>query len=204
MGFDLYGERPTVKTGTVKPKEIDWDTATEEDKKVYWELQDKFRAENPGDYFRANVWGWRPIWSFVCEVCPDILTEEDFKRGQYNDNHLIEEDRARDIAKRLRNKMDLARERQKQYETEAPAKEKFNKMLEDAGRYIFEEISKPKTPLITCPGDMEIHDPENYKRWETLVHSGNIKFDEMSYPIDADFIEEFANFAEHSGGFRIN
>ena len=131
MGFDLYGERPTVKTGTVKPKEIDWDTATEEDKKVYWELQDKFRAENPGDYFRANVWGWRPIWSFVCEVCPDILTEEDFKRGQYNDNHLIEEDRARDIAKRLRNKMDLARERQKQYEAEAPNKEKFNQMLSE-------------------------------------------------------------------------
>ena len=51
---------------------------------------------------------------------------------------------------------------------------------------------------------METHDPENYKRWETLTHYNNIKFDEMSYPIDADFIEEFANFAEHSGGFRIN
>jgi len=203
MGFDLYGERPTIKEGTVKPKEINWDTATQNEKEIYWEAQDKFRAENPGDYFRANVWSWRPIWSFVCEVCSDILTEEDFKRGQYNDNHLIEEDRARDIAKRLREKMNLARERQKQYETEAPAKEKFNKMLEDAGRYIFEEISKPKSILITCPGDMETHDPENYKKWETLVHSGNIKFDEMSYPIDADFIEEFANFAEHSGGFRI-
>ena len=204
MGFDLYGERPTVKTGTVKPKEIDWDTATEEDKKVYWELQDKFRAENPGDYFRANVWGWRPIWSFVCEVCPDILTEEDFKRGQYNDNHLIEEDRARDIAKRLREKMDLARKRQKQYEAEAPNKEKFNKMLENAANFIFNKISKPKSEFITCPGDMETHDPENYKRWEILMHYHNIKFDEMSYPINAESIKEFANFAEHSGGFRIN
>ncbi len=204
MGFDLYGERPTIKTGTVKPKEIDWDTATEEDKKVYWELQDKFRAENPGDYFRANVWGWRPIWSFVCEVCPDILTEEDFEKGQYNDNHLIEEDRARDIAKRLREKMDLARDRQKKYEAEAPNKDKFNTMLENAATFLYNEISKPKSPLINCPGDMETHDPENYKRWETLINYNNIKFDETSYPIDADFIEEFANFAEHSGGFRIN
>ena len=32
MGFDLYGERPTVKEGTVKPKEINWDTATQEEK----------------------------------------------------------------------------------------------------------------------------------------------------------------------------
>ena len=192
MGFDLHGERPTVKEGTVRPKEINWETATQNEKEIYWEAQDKFRAENPGDYFRANVWGWRPIWSFVCEVCPDILTEEDFKRGQYNDNHLIEEDRAKDIAKRLREKMDLARDRQKKYEAEAPNKEKFNK------------ISKPKSELITCPGDMQTHDPENYERWETLVHSGHIKFDEMSYPINAKYIEEFANFAENSGGFRIN
>ena len=162
------------------------------------------RPTGKGDYFRANVWYWRPIWSFVCEVCADILTEEDFKRGQYNDNHLIEEDRAKDIAKRLREKMDLAKERQKKYETEAPNKEKFNKMLEDAASFIYKNISKPKSELITCPGDMETHDPENYERWETLMHSGKIQFDEMSYPINAKAIEEFAEFAEHSGGFRIN
>ena len=51
---------------------------------------------------------------------------------------------------------------------------------------------------------MEIHDLENYKRWEKLVHSGHIQFDEMSYPVNAKAIEEFAEFAEHSGGFRIN
>ena len=204
MGFDLYGERPTIKKGTVRPEEIDWDTANDKEKEKYWDLQREFRDANPGEYFRANVWFWRPIWNFVCEVCPDILTEEDFKRGQYNDNHLIEEDRAKDIAKRLREKMDLAKERQKKYESEAPNKDKFNTMLEDAGRFIFEKISKPKSELITCPGDMQIHDPENYKRWETLTHYDNIKFDEMSYPINAKAIEEFAEFAEHSGGFRIN
>ena len=80
MGFDLYGERPTIKEGTVKPKEINWDTATQEEKEAYWEAQYKFREANPGDYFRANVWGWRPIWEFVCEMCPDILTEEDHKQ----------------------------------------------------------------------------------------------------------------------------
>ena len=42
-------------------------------------LIDKFRSENPGDYFSANAWTWRPIWNFVCEVCPDILTEEELK-----------------------------------------------------------------------------------------------------------------------------
>ena len=204
MGFDLYGERPTVKTGTVKPKEIDWDNATDDENDIYWKAQDKFRAENPGDYFRANVWGWRPIWNFTCEMCPDILTEEDLERGHYNDNHLIEEDRARDIAKRLREKMDLAKERQKKYEAESPNKIKFNNMLEEAGDFLFKEISKPKNKLISCPGDMETYDPENYKRWKSLLHSQGTKFDDTSYPVNAEWIEEFANFAEHSGGFRIN
>ena len=41
MGFDLYGERPTIKEGTVKPKDINWDTATDEEKAA---LRDKLRA----------------------------------------------------------------------------------------------------------------------------------------------------------------
>ena len=204
MGFDLHGERPTVKTGSVKPKEIDWDNATDEEKNIYWEAQDKFRAENPGDYFRANSWAWRPIWNFTCEMCPDILTEKDAKAGHFNDNHLIEEDRARNIAKRLREKMDIAKDRQKIYEAELSNKEKFNDMLEKAARFLFDNISKPKSILITCPADMEHRDPENYKRWEILMHYQSVQFDETSYPINAEYIEEFANFAEHSGGFRIN
>ena len=36
------------------------------------------------------------------------------------------------------------------------------------------------------------------------MHYQSVKFDETSYPINAEYIEEFANFAEHSGGFRIN
>ena len=39
---------------------------------------------------------------------------------------------------------------------------------------------------------------------DLIKENSNIKFDETSYPINAEWIEEFANFAEHSGGFRIN
>ena len=33
MGFDLHGENPIIKEGTVRPEEIDWDTATDKEKK---------------------------------------------------------------------------------------------------------------------------------------------------------------------------
>src|SRR4051794_28452822 len=29
-----------------------------------------------GEYFRANVWSWRPIHALITDLCPDLLDEE--------------------------------------------------------------------------------------------------------------------------------
>lgn len=58
MGVDISGRNPIVR-GT-KP-EIDWNTATQEEKDKYFELRDAWDEQNPGDYFRANWWSWRPL-----------------------------------------------------------------------------------------------------------------------------------------------
>jgi len=50
---------------------------------------------------------------------------------------------------------------------------------------------------------METHDPANYKRWTQLVHFGELQFDSPSYPFNANYIKEFANFCLNSGGFEI-
>ena len=54
-----------------------------------------------GDYFRNNVWWWRPLWAYVCEVCGDFLNKEDIRAGDFNDCYQIDEDKARQIAERL-------------------------------------------------------------------------------------------------------
>lgn len=58
------------------------------------------RSEN-GEYFRNNVWGWRRLWAFVVEVCPDILTDEDIENGSFNNGHTYSEKKALAIATRL-------------------------------------------------------------------------------------------------------
>jgi|TARA_R110002020_G_scaffold330634_2_gene546240 hypothetical protein len=62
-------------------------------------------APNPevkgSDYFRNNVWWWRPLWEFVVGCCPDILTEDDAHGGQFNDGHRITENKAVAIGTRL-------------------------------------------------------------------------------------------------------
>ena len=116
MGFDISGVNPKMNTKKDEfplLKKYDWDNyKTFEDRSnamkenneedAYWEQYEEELAANPGIYFRNNVWWWRPLWDFVCDHCPDILTQEDMEHGCYNNNHEITEKKAKKIAKRLK------------------------------------------------------------------------------------------------------
>ena len=113
MGFDLTGLDP--KMNTEHPQEyndilklygkdgwLDWSMdIPEATKDRYFELQYQFKEDNPGNYFRNNVWYWRPLWNFVCDNCSDFLTEKDMDKGNYNDCAKISKTKAVKIAKRL-------------------------------------------------------------------------------------------------------
>ena len=38
-----------------------------------------------GEYFRANVWSWRPIHALIIELCSDLLDEATIESIGYND-----------------------------------------------------------------------------------------------------------------------
>lgn len=65
MGMDISGINP-IRRG--EEPTIDWDTSTREEQDKYWELTQKYRDENPGVYFRANLWSWRPIAELITSV----------------------------------------------------------------------------------------------------------------------------------------
>lgn len=69
MGMDVYGLNPQL-VGE-KPVAPDWNTATEEQKDAYFKAQDDFEEANPGYYFRANVWAWRPI-HVLCDLAINV------------------------------------------------------------------------------------------------------------------------------------
>ena len=110
MGFDLYGENPKVVIGFSDKKSERYEelasmSYSDREKQgfndEYWELQSEWENNNPGNYFRNNVWWWRPLWSFTCDQCADFLTEDDMNAGCYNDNYIITEDKA--VAIKLNN-----------------------------------------------------------------------------------------------------
>ena len=118
MGFDLHGMNP--EESTPKPewtKDDPWISTEKEgvltiDPQIKEEYDDfmkekwKWSDENEGAYFRSNVWWWRPLWTFVCRVCDNVLTGEDYERGSSNDGHRISKTKTKRIASRLRKLID--------------------------------------------------------------------------------------------------
>lgn len=58
-------------------------------------------ASLKGEYFRNNVWWWRPLQTLIALKCRDILSPADLQGLNFNDGYLIEGDKATQIAARL-------------------------------------------------------------------------------------------------------
>ena len=119
MGYDLSGLDPVLrveKEGAYetyhKYANMDWNERQDifkKDKELedkFWEEYNARDNENPGIYFRANVWWWRRIWQFTCLTCDDILNEDDIAGGGSNSYHEITADKASLIAKKLQEEID--------------------------------------------------------------------------------------------------
>lgn len=140
MGFDLSGIKPchpdSVPCEEPSGRPWDEDGGTKESWKAYW----AWIENTPGAYFRNNVWWWRPLWSFICFNCEDILTEKDMTSGSYNDFHKISKTKAIKIADRLETLLDEGKvdEHAKEYEKERKiAAESKEKDVKFASNYPF-------------------------------------------------------------------
>jgi len=54
------------------------------------------------EYFRANVWSWRPIWRLVATECEDFLPEEAYEAGSVNDGYQIDKEMSLMIHNKLK------------------------------------------------------------------------------------------------------
>ena len=106
MGMDVYGLKPKMNTKMPKvlkdmPEGKDWLDAynkmSKKQKEIYYEAKDKHYEDNPGVYFRNNVWYWRPLWDYVCKNVTS-LTKEDHTNGHSNSGWQISETKAITIA----------------------------------------------------------------------------------------------------------
>ena len=93
MGMDISGLNPKI-TGEKPVFPSNWDELSEKAQSFYWEILKDWERDNPGDYFRANVWSWRPMHMAIIAV-NDLFklgVDEDTLDGMgYNSGHGIKD-----------------------------------------------------------------------------------------------------------------
>ena len=190
MGFDLYGLNPKLKG--VKPS-IDWNTATDKEKDNYVKASNIFEEENPGHYFRNNVWWWRPLAYLIEDKCKDFLTEAQRKSLHYNDGKKYPDKIALKIADRLQEVLDSGEllKLKEEHDQEMQKAKEHNDILESKMKAIVDAHNG------VAPKDLP---KEDFTNWRELQKQKNWA---DSYPFDIDNVKEFILFARCSGGFSI-
>lgn len=221
MGFDLYGMNPENDSQLAKP-EINWDKVKEDkDREKYFDKLHKYQNEVPGDYFRANVWYWRPLWEYVCIHCKGIVTEKDVKSGGYNDGHKISKTKSKRIAARLRRiekngLMNAYINDREEYLNALP--DEWCEVCDGKGtrdgwegwetkdKWLkhHDELSSPlNDSQMFPPGKVSYEWAKECKGCNGCKGTGRKKNFQCSYGLCKEYIQEFMVFCEKSGGFEI-
>lgn len=148
----------------------------------------KSATSEVGEYFRRNVWGWRPLWQYVEDTHSDLARLVEYP--QSNDGDGLDAEASEELARRLRN--DLLDGTAEDYVT-------ARTLLLDAMPDLVCEI---------CEGTGQRPDGLYGVEWKEkgcngCNGTGSKRPWDTYYDLDVDDIKEFADFLESCGGFSI-
>ena len=198
MGFDLYGMNPYNPNKAVKPK-MDWDKpTTEEERKEHFKKLDEYEKEVVGDYFRSNVWWWRPLASYVIKYT-GCVDEKDAEMLGTNDGHEVDDETAQQIHNQLQVLIESGHTQkfQDDYEKERVKAEKHNDKVEKELKKFCDSVEKKLGKTNLAPNDFPKADQD---KWDEIYNKRKWS---ASYPFSVDHVKEFAEFCRFSGGFKI-
>ncbi len=184
MGMDVYGINPVLNSE--KPKDLDWENSTEQERDDYFEAKNRFQNDNPGAYFRASIWSWRPIHMIIETINQQCDLGIDTTGFDYNDGRGIKDPEVcKELAKCIREVV-LASMTEEDSDT---IYLNLGSWVKNDGTFIHSDVSKglPKEPLIMTTS--------------IVTESGDIVH--PSHSVDKDHLEEFCTFLEQCGGFEI-
>lgn len=167
------------------------------------EVKGKNPTTKTGEYFRNNVWWWRPLAEYVCEVAPEIAVGCEY--WQSNDGDGLDENGARELAGRLREEIASGRTAtyamDRQTKLDALPREKCEWCKGTGVRrdWLGTEMAMPEK-VIT----VESHPRYGERGWCNGCDGvGSKESMECSYGFSVENVQKFAEFLEASGGFEI-
>lgn len=140
-----------------------------------------------GEYFRANVWYWRPLWIYVDSINPELTSKVEYPHS--NDGSGLNGKDSRALSQLLLKEIESGK-------TEEYIKE-YYEYLESL-------------PLEDC----EYCEQTGYRTWSQdgievqkvcNACNGELKLKSFAthYPMHIDVVKEFQQFLYHCGGFKI-
>jgi hypothetical protein len=200
MGFDLYGVKPKIKEGSVKPKRPDWNNCSDAERDEYFDALSKFENENKGYYFRNNVWWWRPLAEYVLEHTKVITTKKKIEGFSYNDGVVISEKEAEQIAKQLYYLLQTGHTEKyaEQYEEKRAIAVKHNAIVQKKLDALSLEAERRTGEKDLAPSK---YHKDLSKKWDEITNEREWV---ARYPFSVSNVKEFADFCKDSGGFTIN
>jgi hypothetical protein len=143
-----------------------------------------------GEYFRRNVWGWRPLWDYVEDMHVDLADKVEY--AQSNDGDGLDADDAVELSARLYS--DIADGTAERYVKERDA---VLAALPDKSCEYCKATGTRTDEVGVKMGMVE-------KRWcNGCDGKGSVRPFEALYPLEVSDIREFASFLESCGGFSI-
>ena len=139
------------------------------------------------EYFRNNVWWWRPLAQYVCEVAPEITSNCQY--WQTNDGDGLTEEESIALADALQAEVDAGRTAEYQAKHEAHLE------------------SIPRESCEICDGTGFRKQPPQVGAGDRLCNGCNGEGERESfathYPFSVDNVVEFIGFLRKCGGFQI-
>lgn len=156
-----------------------------------------------GEYFRNNVWWWRPLWDFCEEVAPDLCSGVS---GHTNDGDGLDEEGAKALANIL--SISLSEGVVDTYEMKR--KEYLESLPKEPCKYC--DSTGIRTDSVGVEHGMDVQvlsDAEASALGRTIGYCNGCQGRgvtdswETHYPFNRANVEEFAQFLADCGGFKI-
>lgn len=146
-------------------------------------------TNDAGKYFRNNVWSWRPLAYYCCEIAPEITSQ--CRHWQTNDGDGLGAVSSVALAAALLAEVESGRtkfyEVKRQHELD---------IMPDKICYLCEGTGKRQKPPNIGAGD--------YMPCNGCKATGKVRPDETHYPFSEANVKEFIQFLENCGGFEIS
>ena len=151
-----------------------------------------------GEYFRNNVWYWRPLAEYVLKETK-VIDEKDQEGWHYNDCHEVSKEDAEQIAKQLDHliKSGHCKKFAQAWEKRREKIEKHNEQVEKELEKHCEEVKTRLNDIGLAPKDFP---KEDHDKWEEIYNKRN---SDGSYPFEEENVKEFLNSVKIVVGFTI-